>query len=247
MLTPKITTNAALRIPVLLTILCSWMFASAQTIRSVWASSEPKFDTNPASAFWNASEPTYMNSDTHGNVDAKYRTEIRSRWTGKYLYFLFTCPYEELYLKPDAVISSETYGLWNWDVAEAFIGSDFQHIRRYKEFEISPQGEWVDLDIDLEHPHANDGWKWNSGFEVSARIDRVAHVWYGAMKIPYSAIDNRPAAAGNVLRINLFRSQGPPSARHQIAWHAPMGESFHVPERFGTLTLVGVTGVPKQD
>ena len=118
-------------------------------------------------------------------------------------------------------------------MAEVFIGADFTDIRRYKEFEISPQGEWIDLDIDLSKPHHEDGWKWNSGFQVSARIDEAAHVWYGAMRIPYSAIDNRQAAQGNMLRINLFRSQGPASARHQIAWRSPMSDSFHVPERFG--------------
>jgi len=178
-----------------------------------------------------------MDSDPHGKADPKYRTEIRTRWTGKYLYFLFICPYEELYLKPDPSRATETNELWKWDVAEAFIGSDFQHLRQYKEFEISPQGEWVDLDIDLDHHRSEGGWKWNSGFDVSARIDTNARVWYGAMKIPFSAIDTRPPAAGNVLRINLFRSQGPLSARHEIAWRAPMSDSFHVPERFGTLTL----------
>jgi len=58
------------------------------------------------------------------------------------------------------------------------------------------------------------------------------------MRIPYSAIDSRPAAAGNILRINLFRSQGPAAARHEIAWRPPMSNSFHVPERFGRLELV---------
>jgi hypothetical protein len=58
------------------------------------------------------------------------------------------------------------------------------------------------------------------------------------MKIPYSAIDNRLAVPGNTLRINLFRSQGPESARHEIAWRPPMSNSFHVPERFGLLNLV---------
>jgi len=58
------------------------------------------------------------------------------------------------------------------------------------------------------------------------------------MKIPYAAIDNRQAAQGNMLRINLFRSQGPASSRHQIAWSSPMSDSFHVPERFGLLKLV---------
>jgi len=58
------------------------------------------------------------------------------------------------------------------------------------------------------------------------------------MKIPYSGIDARPATAGNILRINLFRSQGPESSRHEIAWQAPMANTFHVPERFGLLKLV---------
>jgi hypothetical protein len=179
-----------------------------------------------------------MDADPHGKPDPRYRTEIRTRWTAQNLYFLFACPYEELNLKPNPNPSAETNELWNWDVAEVFIGDDFKDIRRYKEFEISPQGEWIDLDIDLDKPHHEDGWKWNSGFQVSARIDESAHVWYGAMKIPYSVIDRRAAAQGNMLRINLFRSQGPASARHQIAWSSPMSDSFHVPERFGLLRLV---------
>lgn len=212
--------------------------ADNQMIESNWADSDPSLDTNPASPFWRDSSRTYMDTDAHGKPDPKYRTEIRTRWTAQNLYFLFVCPYEELNLKPNPNRSDETYELWNWDVAEVFIGDDFNDIRRYKEFEISPQGEWVDLAIDLNRPHHEEGWKWNSGFQVSARIDEAAHVWYGAMKIPYSAIDSRPVAQGNTLRINLFRSQGPASALHQIAWRSPMSASFHVPERFGLLKLV---------
>ncbi len=142
------------------------------------------------------------------------------------------------YLKPNPNTQQETYELWNWDVAEAFIGSDFDVIQRYKEFEVSPQGEWVDLDIDLRKPHHEDGWKWNSHFESAARIDKTNHVWYAAMRIPFSAIDTRPATAGNTLRINLFLSEGPPSSHREIAWQSTMNESFHVPERFGLIRLV---------
>jgi hypothetical protein len=39
-------------------------------------------------------------------------------------------------------------------------GADFSDIRRYREFEISPQGEWIDLAIDLHNPHNEEGWKW---------------------------------------------------------------------------------------
>ena len=227
-----------LRILILFIICSSCAFAGGQTVQSTWAEADPQLDTNPTSSFWRGAPPIYMDADAHGQRDPKYRTEIRTRWTRQNLYFLFVCPYEELNLKPNPSTSAETNELWNWDVAEAFIGADFNDISRYREFELSPQGEWVDLDIDLHKPHHEEGWKWNSGFAVSARIDKAAHVWYGAMRIPYSAIDTRPATAGNLLRINLFRSQGPTSARHQIAWQAPMSNSFHVPERFGLLKLV---------
>lgn len=228
------------RLPILLLLIagCCPLLSAQAKIQSVRAEADVSLNTNPKSTFWRGAQPVYLESDTHGNPVPKYRTEVRTRWTKQNLYFLFICPYEQLNLKPNPSTSSETNQLWNWDVAEAFIGSDFKDIRRYKEFEISPQGEWIDLDINLNKPHHEDGWTWNSGFKVAARIDRTAHVWYGAMKIPYSAIDTRPAAVGNTLRVNLFRSQGPGPKHHEITWHAPMTDTFHTPERFGLLELV---------
>jgi Carbohydrate family 9 binding domain-like len=211
--------------------------AASPVVKCVWAESDVSLNTDPQSSFWRGAQPVYLELDPHGNREPKYRTEVRTRWTKRNLYFLFRCPYEQLNLKPNPKTSTETNELWNWDVAEVFIGSDFKDIARYKEFEISPRGEWIDLDIDLHKPHHEDGWTWNSGFQVSARIDRPAHLWYGAMKIPYSAIDPRPAAAGNQLRLNLFRSQGPGPSRHEITWQPPLADSFHVPERFGVLEL----------
>jgi hypothetical protein len=213
--------------------------ADPAVFESVRASQDVALSLDPSTPFWRGGTPIYMEKDSFGKAVPGYRTEVRTRWTKNNLYFLFVCPYEQLHLKPEPKIDRETNELWNWDVAEAFIGSDFTNIKRYKEFEISPQGEWVDLDIDLEKPHHEDGWKWNSGFELKARIDEKEHVWYGAMKIPFSAIDSRSPAPGNTLRLNLFRSQGRPPHPHEITWQAPMSESFHVPERFGLLKLVG--------
>jgi len=95
------------------------------------------------------------------------------------------------------------------------------------------------LDINLYDPHHEDGWKCNSGFQVAARIDSQKRIWYGAMRIPLTAIDTRPASPGNTLRLNLFRSQGPPEHLHEITWQPPMSKSFHVPEKFGLLKLLG--------
>jgi hypothetical protein len=97
---------------------------------------------------------------------------------------LIHLPYDQLYLKPSPVTTQETNELWNWDVAEVFINSNFSDIKRYQGFEVSPQGGWVDLDIDLNKPHHESGWTWNSGFETSARIDATSHRWYAAMRIP---------------------------------------------------------------
>jgi Carbohydrate family 9 binding domain-like len=212
--------------------------ADDKSIESMKADNDVALTTYAASSFWQGGRAVYAERDTYGQSLPHYRTEIRSRWTRNNLYFLFICTYETLYLKPDPDTSAETYQLWDWDVAEVFIGSDFQNIRRYKEFEVSPQGEWIDLDIDLTKPHHEDGWKWNSGFQVATRIDHAVKTWYAAMRIPLAAIDHRSPADGITFRINLFRVQGPPSQRKYIAWQPTMSDSFHVPELFGILKLV---------
>ncbi len=212
--------------------------ADDKAMESMKADNDVALTTNRISSFWQGGHAVYAESDTYGNPLPGYRTEIRSRWTQSNLYFLFICPYDTLYLKPAPDTSAETFQLWDWDVVEVFIGSDFHNIRRYKEFEVSPQSEWIDLDIDSTTPHHEEGWKWNSGFQISTRIDRAAKIWYAAMRIPFAAIAQRSPADGTTFRINLYRAQGPPSQRKYIAWQPTMSDSFHVPDRFGILRLV---------
>jgi hypothetical protein len=204
---------------------------------SVHASRPSILNTNPSSPFWRSAHPIYAESDKNGGSLPEYRTEIRSRWTSTDIYFLFICPYQQLYLKPSSDVQHETYELWNWNVAEVFIGSDFSDIKRYKEFEVSPHNEWVDLDIDLNKPHHEDGWKWNSGFEHVTRIDEKKHIWYAALRIPFKALDAREVKAGNTFRVNFFRTEGGPQDSKEITWQPVMGASFHVPERFALLRL----------
>jgi hypothetical protein len=61
-------------------------------------------------------------------------------------------------------------------------------------------------------PRNPQGWKRNSGYQVKARIDPDQKIWYGAMKIPLSAIDRR-AAAGNELRMNFYGDPEPSKGR----------------------------------
>jgi len=211
---------------------------ASNSFRSAYALRDVELDTDPRSSFWQGAPSVDIAVDRWGHVIPGYRSQVRSRWTKSSLYLLFECPYEELYLKPSPNMVEETNGLWNWDVAELFIGSDSHNIRRYKEFEVSPQAEWTDLDINLDLPDHTLGWTWNSGFQVAARIDARAKIWYGAMRIPFAAFDTRPPVIGRTFRANLFRSQGPPDRRKSIAWKAPMSDTFHTPKAFGRLTLV---------
>jgi hypothetical protein len=194
-------------------------------------------DTDPQSSFWSYASSVIAESDFYGHPIPGHRTEVLLQWSVKNLYVLFVCPYQELNLKPNPNLTAETYELWNWDVAEVFIGDDFKNIRRYKEFEASPQAEWVDLDVNLDNPPHEVGWVWQSGCEVAARIDSTQKVWYGFMRIPWVSIDSRPPAAGNVLRINFYRCQGSDPDRKYITWQPVHRASFHTPECFGSLKL----------
>jgi hypothetical protein len=201
-------------------------------------------DTDPHSRFWSGAPSVIADKDRQGNPAPGHRTEVFLQWTGNNLYLLFVCPYEELRLKPNPNLSTETYELWNWDVAEVFLGEDFKDIRRYKEFEVSPQGEWVDLDVNLHNPPHETGWVWESGCEVAARMDAAQKIWYGFMRIPWLSIDSRPAAVGNELRVNFYRCQGTDPDRKYINWQPVNGSSFHTPESFGILRLAApATGV----
>ena len=194
---------------------------------------------DPNGPAWKGVAGVFAENDPFGKPVPGHRTEIRSRWTDQNIYFLFVCPYETLHLKPNPELKQETNGLWEWDVAEVFVGTDFQNIKRYKEFEISPRGEWVDLDIDRSNPHPEGGWLWNSGMENQARIDEKNKVWYGVMKIPLKSIDSRTPANGIEMRVNLYRCQAKDPGRIYIAWQPTRSPSFHTPTAFGKLVLKG--------
>jgi hypothetical protein len=216
---------------------CAITQVDSKTIWSFYSRSDFALTADPDSKEWKNVPGVIADRGPHGEAMPGHKMEIRSRWTGRNLYLLFICSYEQLYSRPNPSITTETNRLWEWDVAETFIGSDFQDIKRYKEFQVSPHGEWVDLDIDRNPTPPNHSVEWNSGFEVKARINEKDKIWYGEMRIPMAKIDKRAPQAGQDLRINFFRFQGPPPDRKRIAWNATNAETFHVPEVFGRLRL----------
>jgi hypothetical protein len=225
----------------MLTLTCLLFFFAAKVdvsavLESAYAQRDFDLNPDPNSPQWAKAPRVTAGRDYLGQSIAGPPTEIRSRWTRQNLYLLYICPYDELNLKPDPNPALETPQLWNWDVGEAFIGSDFAHIGRYKELQVSPQSEWVDLDIDRDDQKGQPGMKWNSGYSVKGRIDAQARIWYGEMRIPFVAIDTRTPEKGRELRIGLYRIAGV-SPKKFYAWRPTGQTSFHVPRAFGTLRL----------
>lgn len=208
-----------------------------RVISSTFASAEWAPVANPDAPQWSGVSGIHAAQDFFGKPVSLLPMEVRSRWTPESLHLLFICPYKQLYLKPGPVTTKETDKLWDWDVAEAFIGTDFGHIGRYKEFQVSPQGEFVDLDINREDPKAALGVAWQSGFTVRARVDPQKKVWYGEMRIPFTSLGVDKPKAGDQLRIGLYRIEGGEPNRIYVAWRPTGKRSFHEPSAFGTMVL----------
>src|SRR5262249_15408131 len=132
----------------ILTLLPALLWGQTSAIHSWKAPAESELSADADSTFWHSIQGIVMEGDYFGKAVSNHRTEVRSRWTPAHLYLLYICNYEELILKPNPSTIAETPQLWNWDVAEAFLGVDPANILHYREFEVSPQGEWIDLDID---------------------------------------------------------------------------------------------------
>jgi hypothetical protein len=199
---------------------------------------EPTADSG--SAFWKGIQGVVIDKSVLGPAMPMFRAEVRSRWTAEYIYFLFIGPYQNLTLNANPDTVKETYRLWEKDCFEVYLGADAEHTNRYREFQMSPQSEFLDLDIDSTRPKPgfNGEDKWNAGMKVKARIDEKNKIWYGEIRIPIAAVDKRPAQAGNEMGINLFRQDGAPPDRVFLAWQPPGVWNPHHPEKFGTLKLV---------
>jgi hypothetical protein len=201
-------------------------------------SSQPKLNLDPEADVWRDAAVQWMSKDCSREIDyPNIKTEIRAFWTDTDLYLLFACPYTVLNVFP-ADNSKPHVGLWDRDVVEMFLGDDWTNIRHYREFEIAPTGDWIDLAIDLDHESYDHSWR--SGWQTMARIDEAKKVWYAAAKIPLSAVSANPVRDGTKWRMNLYRIEGlgPDPQRHFLCWQptcVQKRDSNHVPEHFGTL------------
>lgn len=200
-----------------------------------------RLNTDPKSGTWAHAGSTWIEKDCTHEIDyPKLKSEVRGFWTDYDLYLLFICPYDQLNLWLPADNRNDRLKLWDRDVVEFFLGDDWTDIKHYREFEVAPTGDWVDLAIDL-NKESYDA-KWNSGWQRLARIDKKKHIWYAAARVPLKSVSNEPVKAGTKWRANLYRIEGlgADPQRHFLCWQPTCvvnRDPNHVPEHFGTLVF----------
>ena len=167
-------------------------------------------------------------------------TRVASLWTETHIYFAFSGRYDSLNIYEGEDPKAERWQLWDRDVVEVFLNPQPERVNHYFEFEVAPNNQWIDLEIDKTKDPFNDA-SWNSGFEHATRIDAERRIWTTEMRVPLAAMNVKDPRAGAQWRVNFFRAagKGGEDQRKFLAWSIiPEGKTFHVPTRFGILELV---------
>ena len=159
-------------------------------------------------------------------------------WSDSALYVRFEASQTEpLIVSAKANLESKTKGLWNRDVCEIFLAPNKNEPRKYFEFEIAPNGEWIDLGIYQKSGERITDWDYNSGMQSAARIetDKITM----AIKIPWEAFGKIPQS-DEIWKGNVFRCVGFGKTRGYLAWQPTLTPeaSFHVPEKFGEFVFI---------
>ena len=189
-------------------------------------------DGFPVEGDWQRALPIAFSHDWQGrNEDPERQTEVRVLWSEPEFFLRFRCRYRTICVFPEVDGNGRRDGLWDRDVAEVFLQPDRFGEKYYKEFEVSPKGQWLDLDITpqgLRHI--------TSGMRSSVKLNESSREWTAILAIPMGAISTR-FGPEQPWRVNFFRCEGVDPDRFYSAWQ-PTGTpvpNFHVPEKFGVL------------
>jgi len=186
----------------------------------------------PRGEAWENASRIQFDRDWQGkNADPNRETEVRLLWTRDVLYLRFFAHYRSLTVFSDAEPSGRRDHLWDRDVAEVFLQPAGSEALHYKEFEVSPNGFWIDLDIS-----GGKGRNLQSGLTRRVEIDEKNNTWRAEMALPMRSLTASfdPSAAW---RINFYRVEGTAEPRFYSAWQPTRTPTpnFHVPECFGKL------------
>jgi hypothetical protein len=199
------------------------------TFRAARISHDFNLDGDLSKSIWRKARPVTMERESKTTkLRPELATSVRALWTDQFLYLAYDCPYTKLtFYEP--VQEKERFGLWERDVVEAFIGSDTNNIRRYTEYEVSPNNERLDVRIALP----NYDFEWSSHFESATHSNEKNQRWTAELRIPMSALSDAHPVPGAKWRINLYRCDY--ANKGMLAFSPTLVGSFHTPEKFGVL------------
>jgi alpha-galactosidase len=195
---------------------------------------KPDADGFPQSSSWDAAQPVRFDRDWRGqHADAGRATEARILWTSETLFLRFHANYHELNVYPDAREDGWRDHLWDRDVAEVFLQPDSSDPLKYKEFEVAPNGFWIDLDVShgtIQELHS----------KLRRRVVQNAaeKIWTAELAIPMRSLTSA-FDPHHSWRLNFYRIEGKTEPRFYSAWSPTHSAkpNFHVPAAFGKLVF----------
>src|SRR5260370_27404306 len=165
-------------------------------------------DGDSSKPSWKHSESVEFDTEVSGTSHSpQISTRVASVWTETHIYFLFWCRYDSLNVYQGEDPKVERWQLWDRDVAEVFLNPRPERVNHYYEFEVAPNNQWIDLEIDKNKNPFNDA-SWNSHFEHATRIDAKNHLWTAEMRIPISSMNVSAIHPDVEWRTNFFRAAG---------------------------------------
>ena len=75
-------------------------------------------------------------------------TRAASVWTETHIYFALWSRYDSLNVYEGEDPAAERWQLWDRDVVEVFLNPQPERVNHYYEFEVAPNNQWIDLEID---------------------------------------------------------------------------------------------------
>lgn len=210
---------------------------AGDTVSGLRIPREISLDARHPAPEWATATPVMFCMDWQGrNPDPARTTEVRVLWTPATLYLRFACRYRGMFVFEDSDANGRRDHLWDRDVVEAFLQPDPSRPRHYTEFEVSPNGMWIDLDIAPREIYPEGRKDLNCGLARSVWLDSEQRTWAAELAIPMKGLTANfdPAA---VWRANFYRVEGPREPRFYSAWQPTKTAepNFHVPTAFGKL------------
>src|SRR2546428_2941651 len=171
-------------------------------------------DGFPQPSAWERAAPLRFDEDWQGkNRDPEKETEVRLLWTPETLVLRFRARYRRISVFADAEPDGRRDQLWDRDVAEAFLQPERSNLRRYKEFEVSPNGFWIDLDIAPGEKH-----DLKSGLKRRGFFAEAKKTWTSERAIPTkSLVEKIRTAAGR--GVEFYRLERASETRFYTGLH----------------------------